>query len=157
MTKAKSIYSKKNTKLTKKRGCCLTIFAVLTARTLYTYKNEVAINNDNTYRSAVAFYPWNLPSGMSPSTGLAELHLSGSPSGGVHLSGWPADTLPASGVLAPRRRETPNCVCGAPGDVPVRHDWLLSWIRIVFHFFFRASWLVRMIITSLILTFDSRI
>ena len=112
---------------------------MLTARTLYTYKNEVAINNDKAYRSAAAFYPWNLHPGMSPSTGSAELHLSGSPSGGVHLSGWPADTLPTSGVLAPRRRETPGRVCGAPMDVPVGHGGLLLWIWIVFHFFFQDS------------------
>ena len=41
---------------------------MLTARTLYTYKNEVAINNDKAHCSAVAFYPWNLHPGMTPST-----------------------------------------------------------------------------------------
>ena len=121
LTKAKSIYSKKNTKLTKKRGGCLTIFAVLTARTLYTYKNEVAINNDRVYRSVTAFYPWNLLSGMSPSTGFAELHLSGSPSGGVHLSGWPADTLPRR-VSLPRGG-------GRHPAVWVAHRWMSRLAR----------------------------
>ena len=44
-------------KATKKRGGSLTIFAVLTARTLYTYKYEVAVNNDKLHRSASVFIP----------------------------------------------------------------------------------------------------
>ena len=45
-------------KLTKKHGGSLTIFAVLTARTLYTYKYEVAINNDKLHRPAFSFFEW---------------------------------------------------------------------------------------------------
>ena len=60
LTKAISIYSWQKTKLTKKRGGSLTIFAVLTARTLYTYKYEVAINNDKVHRSASSFLSWDL-------------------------------------------------------------------------------------------------
>ena len=136
MTKAKSIYSKKNAKLTKKRGGCLSIFAVLTARTLYTYKNDVAINNDKAYCSAAAFYPRNLPSGMSPSTGLAELHLSGSPSGWAHLPGWPADTSPTPGVLLAEAGDTRLCVRRTDGCSGWHGD-LLFWIRNAFHFSFR--------------------
>ena len=95
LTKAKSIYSWQKTKLTKKRGGSLTIFAVLTARTLYTYKYEVAINNDKVHRSAAVFYPWNLHLGMSPSVGSA----------GLHLSGRPVDSSPPP-------------YTGAPGDTP---------------------------------------
>ena len=64
LTKAKSIYSQQKTKLTKKRGGSLSIFAVLTARTLYTYKYEVAINNDKVQRPAFSFLSrdllWNV-------------------------------------------------------------------------------------------------
>ena len=38
----------------------LSIFAVLTARTLYTYKYEVAINNDKVHRPALCFLSMDL-------------------------------------------------------------------------------------------------
>ena len=51
-------------RVTEKRGGSLSIFAVLTARTLYTYKYEVAINNDKVQRPAFSFLSrdllWNV-------------------------------------------------------------------------------------------------
>ena len=51
-------------KVTEKLGGSLSIFAVLTARTLYTYKYEVAINNDKLHRPAFSFLSrdllWNV-------------------------------------------------------------------------------------------------
>ena len=91
MTKAKINLFSAEYKATKKLGGSLTIFAVLTARTLYTYKYEVAINNDKLHSSASVFYPQNLrwsvilcqvgraPVRVAP-VGLAG-HLSGFPSG----------------------------------------------------------------------------
>ena len=72
---------------------------MLTARTLYTYKYEVAINNDKVHRSVAVFYPressWNVtfqrvgraPVHVAPVWfSLGEAHLSG-PAGGhlVHV------------------------------------------------------------------------
>ena len=121
-------------KATKKRGSSLTIFAVLTARTLYTYKYEVAINNDTVHCSAAVFYPWNLHLGMSPSVGSAG-HLSG-----LHLSGFPSGrpTCPAGQraprgcrvSFDPRGRRTPGCVGGVPAAGPVERRGLLLPIRI---------------------------
>ena len=104
LTKAKSIYSWQKTKLTKKRGGSLTIFAVLTARTLYTYKYEVAINNDKLHRLASVFYPqnlhWNVTFrrvGRAP-VRVAPVRFSLRE---AHLSGRPTDTLSPSGVSCP--------------------------------------------------------
>ena len=47
-------------RVTEKRGGSLSIFAVLTARTLYTYKYEVAINNDKVHRPASSFLSLDL-------------------------------------------------------------------------------------------------
>ena len=47
-------------RVTEKRGGSLSIFAVLTARTLYTYKYEVAINNDKVHRPALCFLSMDL-------------------------------------------------------------------------------------------------
>ena len=68
--------------------------------------------------------------------GLAELHLSGSPSGGAHLPGWPADTLPTSGVLPAEAGDTRLCVWRTDGCSGWHGD-LLFWIRNAFHFSFR--------------------
>ena len=97
-------------KATKKLGTSLVIFAVLTARTLYTYKYEVAVNNDKLHRPASAFYPWILHLGMSPSVGSAWAPVRVSP-GEAHLSGRPADTLPPLGTSCPVKVED-TCPCG---------------------------------------------
>ena len=55
MIKAKINLFSVEYRVTEKRGGSLSIFAVLTARTLYTYKYEVAINNDKVHRSASSF------------------------------------------------------------------------------------------------------
>ena len=122
LTKAISIYSKQNTKLTKKRGGSLTIFAVLTARTLYTYKYEVVVNNGKLHCSPSAFYP-----GLF----ILECHLlSGRPGTcpgctclvfprGSHLSGRPADTWSPSGVSCPVMAED-TWPCGRVCRWPAR-------------------------------------
>ena len=143
LTKAISIYSWQKTKLTKKRGGSLTIFAVLTARTLYTYKYEVAINNDKVHRSAAFFYPWNLHLGMSPSVGSAG-HLSG-----LHLSGFPSGrpTCPAGRRTPCPRRVSLSCRGGGHPAVWAAHRWraslgtagFFSDPNFVFHSFFRSS------------------
>ena len=117
LTKAISIYSWQKTKLTKKRGGSLTIFAVLTARTLYTYKYEVAINNDKVHRSAAVFYPWSFHLGMSPSVGSAG-HLSG-----LHLSGFPSGrpTCPAGRRTPCPRRVSLSCRGGGHPAVWAAH------------------------------------
>ena len=143
LTKAISIYSWQKTKLTKKRGGSLTIFAVLTARTLYTYKYEVAINNDTVHCSMVFFYPWNHRLEMSPSVGSAG-HLSG-----LHLSGFPLGrpTCPAGRRTPCPRRVSLSCRGGGHPAVWVAHRWR-AWLgaagffsdpNFVFHFIFRSS------------------
>ncbi len=122
-------------KATKKLGGSLTIFAVLTARTLYTYKYEVAINNDKLHHSASVFYPWNLHLGMSPSVGSAG-HLSG-----LHLSGFPSGrpTCPAGRRTPCHRRvslvlrgwRTPGRVGGVPAAGPAEHGGFLLPIQIL--------------------------
>ena len=64
MIKAKINLFSVEYRVTEKRGGSLSIFAVLTARTLYTYKYEVAINNDKLHRPASFFLSrdllWNV-------------------------------------------------------------------------------------------------
>ena len=78
-------------RVTEKRGGSLSIFAVLTARTLYTYKYEVAINNDKVHRPALSFL----------SRDLLECHLR-QVNKEAHLSGRPGDTSPPPYTGAPR-------------------------------------------------------
>ena len=113
----------------KKRGSSLTIFAVLTARTIHLLWVEVANNNDKVHRSAVIFYPqdssWNVtfhrvnraPVHVAPVRfSLGEAHLSGLAGGHLVHVGCPC--------LA-KVEDTRPLVAGL-----VDHRGLLSLIRI---------------------------
>ena len=145
-------------KATKKLGKSLVIFAVLTARTLYTYKYEVAVNNDKLHRSASVFIP-----GLF----ILECHLLSFGRAPVrvtpvwfspreaHLSGRPADTLPPCRVSPIQRRwRTPGCVDG----VPAVDSAELAGFSLRSEFFVdipisRSFFLVRMIVDNLTPTF----
>ena len=125
-------------RVTEKRGGSLSIFAVLTARTLYTYKYEVANNNDKVHRSASAFLSlessWN-DTFCRPPVWVAPVRCS---LGEAHLSGRPTGTLPMSGVPGLWRRRTPGRVGGAPAAGSAEHGGSSCPIRIlVFRFFSR--------------------
>ena len=149
MTKAISIYSWQNTKLQRNVAISLSIFAVLTARTLYTYKYEVANNNDKVHRSALAFLslesPWNdtfCRVGRAP-VRVAPVRCS---LGEAHLSGRPTGTLPMSGVPGLWRRRTPGCVGGAPAAGSAEHGGSFSSdSNSCLSILLPVSWLVRMI------------
>ena len=92
----------------------LSIFAVLTARTLYTYKYEVAINNDKLYGLASVFYPQNSCwSVIFCQVGRAPVRVApvGFSLRDAHLSGQPADTLRTPGVGRPAGTEDTR-LCG---------------------------------------------
>ena len=82
-------------RVTEKRGGSLSIFAVLTARTLYTYKYEVAINNDKVHRPAFSFLSRDLLWNVTFRRVSREAHLSGRPedTSPPPYTGAPGDTL----------------------------------------------------------------
>ena len=87
---------------------------MLTARTLYTYKYEVAINNDKLYGLASVFYPQNSCwSVIFCQAGRAPVRVApvGFSLRDAHLSGQPADTLRTPGVGRPAGTEDTR-LCG---------------------------------------------
>ena len=131
--------------LTEKRGSSLSIFAVLTARTIHLIWVEVAINNDKVHRSAVIFYPqdssWNVtfrwvsraPVHVAPVRfSLGEAHLSGPAGGHLVRVGCPCPV---------EVEDTRPLVAGL-----VEHRGLLSPTRVFvfysFSWFFWYAWMV---------------
>ena len=122
---------------------------MLTARTLYTYKYEVAINNDKVHRPALSFL----------SRDLLECHLR-QVNKEAHLSGRPGDTSPPPYTGAPRGHAvTENAVlaAGSVGRLPfsVRSPWKVGIG--VLGIPSPGFWSGRIIVVHLILTFRVQI
>ena len=104
---------------------------MLTARTLYTYKYEVVINNDKVHRPALSFL----------SRDLLACHLR-QVNKEAHLSGRPGDTSPPPYTGAPRGHavmENAVLAAGSVGRLPslVRSPW-----KVEIDAFVRSPWKV---------------